>query len=135
MSLQQMKDAIAKAKENPPLLVEKQKPVVVEKAPEKSKPQPQQPRKLKPGRSPQARDNRIEGKGRLPDGSVFNAVYIAEKKHWSGTLLVPNGEGIGVGEQIFAHSCSGVFRLMEGLDKMYRQSLIKDEVKVPEGTQ
>jgi hypothetical protein len=52
---------------------------------------------------------------RLPDGSGFNVVYDAGKEEWSGTLTV--------GSDTFTASASGVFKLLEKLDRLYRNQV------------
>jgi hypothetical protein len=52
---------------------------------------------------------------RLPDGSTFQVRYDASTETWSGTLAV--------GEATFTASASGVFKLLEKLDRLYRVTL------------
>ncbi len=56
-----------------------------------------------------------QGLGRLPDGSKYDLVYDATRTQWTGTLTI--------GEQVFTGSAGGVFKLLNRLDKQYRQSL------------
>jgi hypothetical protein len=51
---------------------------------------------------------------RLPDGATFCATYDAQAERWAGTLTI--------GGQVFEAEASGVFRLMEALDRLYRAS-------------
>jgi hypothetical protein len=55
---------------------------------------------------------------RLPDCSHFSVTYNDEKKMWKGTLSI-----IGPNEtfKTFEGEKSGVFRLLQLLDKQYRQ--------------
>lgn len=53
--------------------------------------------------------------GRLPEGSGFTMTYNAEKKQWFGTLRV--------GDRLFDSASGGVFKLLQILDRMYRDSL------------
>ena len=53
--------------------------------------------------------------GRLPDGSKFEVVYDATRTQWTGTLTI--------GEKVFTGSASGVFNLLNRLDRQYRESL------------
>lgn len=55
-------------------------------------------------------------RGRLPDGAVFNVRYDAKAKEWSGILSVP-------GTRAVSGKHSGVFRLLETLDGLYRQAV------------
>ena len=54
--------------------------------------------------------------GRLPDASAFAVRFDATKNEWSGTLTIP-------GVEPFSGSASGLFRLLEKLDRHYRQTL------------
>jgi hypothetical protein len=56
--------------------------------------------------------------GRLPDGSKFEVVYDAARTQWTGTLTI--------GERIFTGSAGGVFKLLNRLDRQYRESLPPD---------
>jgi hypothetical protein len=51
---------------------------------------------------------------RLPDGAKFEVVYDASQTRWTGTLTI--------GEKVFADSAGGVFKLLNRLDRQYRQS-------------
>jgi hypothetical protein len=51
--------------------------------------------------------------GRLPDGSRFDVAWDEAKGQWAGTLAVP-------GLAPLAASASGVFKLLQILDRMYR---------------
>jgi hypothetical protein len=58
----------------------------------------------------------VQVERRLPHGSAFNVSYDATKAEWHGSLVVPDkGE--------FTATASGVFRLLQQLDRQYRQSL------------
>jgi len=57
---------------------------------------------------------------RLPDGSQFEVRYDATKEQWTGTLTIPSPEGVPA---LFTGSCSGLFRLLGNLDKLYRATL------------
>lgn len=52
---------------------------------------------------------------RLPDGAKFEVVYDASRTQWSGTLTI--------GEKVFTGSAGGVFKLLNRLDRQYRESL------------
>jgi hypothetical protein len=52
---------------------------------------------------------------RLPDGAKFEVVYAASQTRWTGTLTI--------GEKVFTDSAGGVFKLLNRLDRQYRQSL------------
>jgi hypothetical protein len=54
--------------------------------------------------------------GRLPHGSRFDVAYDAAKGQWAGMLVVP-------GLAPLTASASGVFRLLQILDRMYRTTL------------
>lgn len=56
---------------------------------------------------------------RLPDGAVFSVTYSAERTMWGGCLVI--------GSQNFQGEASGVFKLLEQLDRKYRESLEKKE--------
>jgi hypothetical protein len=56
---------------------------------------------------------------RLPDNSAFAVIYDAANTTWHGSLTV-NGV-------TFEGECSGVFRLLSALDKMYRDSVARPE--------
>jgi hypothetical protein len=51
--------------------------------------------------------------GRLPDGSRFDVAWDAAKGQWAGTLAVP-------GLAPLTASASGVLKLLQILDRMYR---------------
>jgi len=55
------------------------------------------------------------GMARLPDGAKFEVVYVASRTQWTGTLTI--------GEKVFTGSAGGVFKLLNRLDRQYRQSL------------
>jgi hypothetical protein len=57
----------------------------------------------------------VGNRGRLPDGSRFEAVYNAPQTQWVGMLTV--------GEAVFKGSAGGVFKLLNRLDEQYRKSL------------
>lgn len=64
-------------------------------------------------------DNKQVARGRLPDGSEFQARYDARARRWAGTLRVSvNGEA-----KVFEESASGVWSLMGKLDARYREWL------------
>jgi hypothetical protein len=71
----------------------------------------QRPRKR--GGGVEAHEQRMQRLPRLPDGATFAATYDAATERWAGTLTV-NG-------MTFEVEASGVFRLMEALDKKYRK--------------
>ena len=50
--------------------------------------------------------------GRLPDSSSFNISYDANAETWRGTLII--------GNEKFESSESGVFKLLQRLDLLYR---------------
>ena len=52
---------------------------------------------------------------RLPNGAKFEVVYDATRTQWTGTLTI--------GEQVFTGSAGGVFKLLNRLDRQYRESL------------
>lgn len=52
---------------------------------------------------------------RLPDGSKFEVVYDASRTQWTGTLTI--------GERTFTGAAGGVFKLLNRLDRQYRESL------------
>ena len=52
---------------------------------------------------------------RLPDGAKFEVVYDATRTQWTGTLTI--------GENVFTGSAGGVFKLLNRLDRQYRESL------------
>jgi hypothetical protein len=52
---------------------------------------------------------------RLPNGAKFEVVYDATKVQWSGTLTI--------GDKVFTGSASGVFTLLNRLDRQYRATL------------
>jgi hypothetical protein len=53
--------------------------------------------------------------GRLPAGAKFAVAYDATMTRWTGTLTI--------GEQVFTGSAGGVFKLLNQLDRQYRDSL------------
>jgi hypothetical protein len=57
--------------------------------------------------------------GRLPDGSRFDVAWDEAKGQWSGTLAVP-------GLAPLTASASGVFKLLQILDRMYRATLAEE---------
>ncbi len=58
--------------------------------------------------------------GRLPNGSVFGPlVYDGEKQEWTGFLAVPDGH---YGRLSFTATAGGVFRLLQLLDRQFRES-------------
>jgi hypothetical protein len=59
---------------------------------------------------------RHEDRGRLPDGAVFNVIYDANKKEWSGGLSIPDK-----GLRIFAGRNTALFKLLWELDEQYRK--------------
>ncbi len=56
-----------------------------------------------------------EAPERLPNGAKFEVVYDASQTRWAGTLTI--------GEKVFTDSAGGVFKLLNRLDRQYRQSL------------
>ncbi len=52
---------------------------------------------------------------RLPNGAKFEVVYDASRTQWTGTLTI--------GEKAFTGSAGGVFKLLNRLDRQYRDSL------------
>lgn len=62
--------------------------------------------------SVEAREARMAKLPRLPDGAIFHVEYDAAGQKWRGTLTV--------GEVKVEGEASGVFKLMEALDKLYR---------------
>ena len=56
-----------------------------------------------------------DGAGRLPDGAKFEVVYDAAQTQWTGTLTI--------GEKVFTGSAGGLFKLLNRLDRQYRQGL------------
>jgi hypothetical protein len=56
-----------------------------------------------------------DGMGRLPDGAKFEVVYDATRTQWTGTLTI--------GARVFTGSAGGVFKLLNRLDRKFRQSL------------
>lgn len=72
-------------------------------------------RKRKP-LTAQKRDKAMEHRGRLPDCSAFIVGYDALAGKWGGSLRVPPGA-------VFEAEASGVFGLLEKLDRMYRKHL------------
>jgi len=68
------------------------------------------PKKEKPPANPS---------GRLPDGSRFDITWDAAKEQWSGTLAVP-------GLASFTAAASGVFKLLQVLDGLYRAALAEE---------
>lgn len=62
-------------------------------------------------------ERRDQHKPRLPPGSRFNVLYDGETQTWSGTLQVKTPMGV----QAWSGQKSGVFRLLQALDIMYRR--------------
>jgi hypothetical protein len=56
-----------------------------------------------------------DGTERLPDGAKFEVVYDAARTQWTGTLTI--------GDKVFTGAASGVFKLLNQLDRQYRESL------------
>lgn len=85
----------------------------------------------KPGVPRHAREDRQMAKrGRLPDGSIFLAVWDAADGVWYGKLVTAPATGLGgmLAQMIaagghFAASHTGVFGLLKRLDTMYRELL------------
>lgn len=82
-------------------------------------------------------DAEKEPKSRLPDLSLFEAVYDAETKRWSGSLRVPHqGSGPagpsvtiiqvpeGADDVMFTAEASALVKLCFKLDDLYRAWLI-----------
>jgi len=59
---------------------------------------------------------------RLPDLSVFDVIFEADKQEWRGQLRIATGLDSNL---VFSNSSSGVFRLLMKLDRMYREYLEK----------
>lgn len=59
---------------------------------------------------------------RLPDGANFNVLYDAASMTWSGELSIPDGTET----LTFRSQANGVFRLLEDLDRAYRDFLKRD---------
>ena len=59
---------------------------------------------------------------RLPDGAKFVVVYDATRTQWTGTLTI--------GETVFTGSAGGVFKLLNRLDRQYRESVPPEETMV-----
>jgi hypothetical protein len=57
--------------------------------------------------------------GRLPNRSTFNVRYDADKQEWYGTLNIDLGQS----NEVFTGSAGGVFKLLQNLDKQYRDHL------------
>jgi hypothetical protein len=55
------------------------------------------------------------GTERLPDRAKFEVVYDATRMQWTGTLTI--------GDQVFTGAAGGVFKLLNRLDRQYRESL------------
>jgi hypothetical protein len=62
------------------------------------------------------REEARQGAGRLPDASAFLLEYDAAAQQWSGTLTV--------GALSFEAKAPAVFRLLQVLDRMYRQQAV-----------
>jgi hypothetical protein len=78
---------------------------------------PQDDKTPPPPKNPEKRGNHYL-KGRLPDGASFAVAYDATAERWQGTLTI--------GTTVFQGETSGVFRLLEQLDKEYRASLVSE---------
>jgi len=65
----------------------------------------------------QSRQGKLPGHypERLPDGAKFEVVYDTTRTQWSGTLTI--------GESVFTGSAGDVFKLLNRLDRQYRESL------------
>jgi hypothetical protein len=64
-------------------------------------------------RDPEQSDRLQNERGRLPDGATFGTHYDAARVRWTGKLEIP-------GVPMFEADASGVFTLLEKLDKQYR---------------
>lgn len=80
------------------------------------------PQKPKRSLAPGERDQRMIQNGRLPDEAKFSATYNAGSQRWHGTLHIRR-DGILGGDWLFTNDASGVFKLLEKLDKHYREAL------------
>jgi hypothetical protein len=68
-----------------------------------------------PPEQPKKKEKVPQVERRLPNGSTFNVTFDAAKMEWSGKLTIPEqGE--------FTAVASGVFRLLERLDRQYWKS-------------
>lgn len=68
---------------------------------------------------------KFEDRTRLPHGSYFEAVFDAEKVRWKGSLTIPvEGDPPTI---TFYVEATAVFKLMRGLDNMYRDYLATRE--------
>lgn len=66
------------------------------------------------GRPRPAQKPQCLASGRLPHGARFVVDYDAGKECWSGTLTVDG--------QVYTDSASGVFKLLQRLDRQFRES-------------
>ena len=57
----------------------------------------------------------VQLKGRLPDGARFDVTWDGAKGEWCGTLAIP-------GVAPFTAAASAVFKLLQTLDGMYRNT-------------
>jgi hypothetical protein len=71
---------------------------------------PAKPKKWRPQPNPS---------GRLPDGSRFDVAWNAAKEQWAGSLAVP-------GSASFTAAATGVFKLLQILDGLYRAALTEE---------
>lgn len=90
------------------------------------------PRKWSGKREPKTRGLKAPYPGnappRLPDGSYFEVYYYDAKNMWEGTLAIGGGDPHNP-VAIFNSSASAVFKLLEKLDRMYRDWLEKGAVQ------
>ena len=68
------------------------------------------PKKERPPASPSSR---------LPDGSRFDVAWDEAKGQWAGSLAVP-------GLATIIAEASGVFKLLQNLDRLYRATLAEE---------
>lgn len=71
-------------------------------------------RAAKAQRAARGHGRRDDAAHRLPDGAKFDVSYDAGKTQWAGTLTI--------GDQVFTATAGGVFKLLERLDRQYRES-------------
>jgi len=112
-------DAMKKAAKRP---TPKAKPAApkAEPTPAPAPNPPQKPHTRKPWK------HRHQLKGRLPDGSIMEAVYLAKNEtegEWAVTLFIPNKQPI-LGMTGFQATRSALFAACVAADKMYRETLV-----------
>ena len=96
-----IRDGLPSVKRKPPTMETNQQP------------QPQLPKQPQHQQALRPYTSKYRLQGRLPDGANFNVRYNAQTMTWAGTLVV-NGK-------TYTGSASGVFKLLERLDRCYRQ--------------